>query len=109
MRTRIVTVLAIAMLVLVATSPAWGTPRIVVTFTEGSAETTTTVADTGGVGTETGIVPAVEAPPTSESETEAPWTQRFLAPAVLVLGILGLVGSIVYYGARIRARYRIVD
>ncbi len=109
MRTRILVVLAVAVLALVATSPAWAAPRIVVTFTEGSTETTTTVADTGGAGTETGIVPAVEAPPTSETETEAPWTQRFLAPALLALGILGLVGSIAYYGVRIRARYRVVD
>jgi hypothetical protein len=109
MRTRITTSLVFVALALVVAGPAWAAPRIIVTFTEGSSETTTTVADPGGVGTETGIVPAVEAPPTSESESEVPWTQRFLAPAVLALGILGLVGSIAYYGVRIRARYRVVD
>lgn len=109
MRTRIITLLVSSALTLVFASPAWAAPRIVLTFTEGSSETTTTVAGTGGAGAETGIVPAVEAPPTSESETEAPWTQRFLAPAVLALGILGLIGSVAYYGIRIRARYHVVD
>ncbi len=107
MRTRIYVLVAVIAVLLVTTSSAWASPPLVVTFTEGSTETT--VPDTGGAGTETGIVPAVEAPPLAETPTEAPWTQRFLAPTILALGVLGLIGSIVFYGVRIRARYRVVD
>lgn len=107
MRTRIIFVLAGVVLALVAASPAPAAPRTVIGLTEGSTETT--IAEDTGSGSETGIVPAVEAPPLAEEEEEAPWTQRFLAPTVLALGVLGLVGSVVYYGVRIRARYHVVD
>ncbi len=78
-----------------------------VAFTEGTTETT--VADTGGTGTQTGIVPAVEAPPETAEEDDQPWTQRYLAPTILVLGVLGLVASAIVYGLRIRSRYEVVD
>jgi hypothetical protein len=58
---------------------------------------------------EEGQEPAVIAPPASESETEQPWTSRFLAPTLLVIGLLALIGAIVYYGVRIRSRYEVVD
>lgn len=51
--------------------------------------------------------PAVEAPPEAEEEEEQPWTQRYLAPTVLLLGVVALGGSLLYYGLRIRGRYRV--
>jgi|GEM_PF-3726996 len=107
MRTRPI-VLAVLVAVLLAMAPqAVASLPSVAGYTEGSTETT--IAGTGGAGTETGIVPAVEAPPPVETEVELPWTQRFLAPTILALGVLGLVGSVAYYTVRIRARYRVVD
>jgi hypothetical protein len=53
--------------------------------------------------------PAVEVPEEAEDETEKPWTQRFLAPATLLLGALALGGSLLYYGVRVRGRYRVTE
>ncbi len=63
----------------------------------------------GDVGSELGIIPVEQAPPAEPEETEQPWTQRFLAPIVLLLGALGLVGSVLFYGVRLKGRYRVVD
>lgn len=49
--------------------------------------------------------PAVEVPPEVEEEEEQPWTARFLAPTVLLLGLVALGGSVLYYAVRIRGRY----
>jgi hypothetical protein len=51
--------------------------------------------------------PAVEAPPEAADDEEQPWTARYLAPGVLVLGIVALAGSALYYGVRIRGKYRV--
>ena len=56
-----------------------------------------------------GVTPAVEAPAGETEEEEQPWTARFLAPALLVLGIVAVVLVVVYYGVRMRGRYKIVD
>jgi hypothetical protein len=58
---------------------------------------------------EEGQEPAVIAPPASEQETEQPWTSRFLAPTLLLMGLIALVGAIAYYGVRVRSRYEVVD
>lgn len=57
----------------------------------------------------TGVVPAVEAPPVAPEEEEQPWTARFLAPAVLALGVGAFAATAVYYGVRIRRRYEVID
>jgi len=69
----------------------------------------TTEGETDDVGSELGIVPVEQAPPVVPEETEQPWTQRFLAPIVLLLGALGIVASVLFYGVRVKGRYRIVD
>ena len=58
---------------------------------------------------EEGQEPAEIAPPAAEDDAEQPWTTRFLAPALLLMGIVALIGSIAYYGVRVRNRYEIVD
>ncbi len=58
---------------------------------------------------ESGIEPAVDAPPAEVDEEEQPWTARLLAPMVLVLGVVGLVTATAMYGLRIRGRYRVVE
>ncbi|MDJ0925283.1 MAG: hypothetical protein QNJ77_12045 [Acidimicrobiia bacterium] len=52
--------------------------------------------------------PAVEVPEESEDDEEDPWTARFLAPAVVVLGALTVGASLAYYVVRVRGRYRVV-
>lgn len=51
--------------------------------------------------------PAVEVPPDAPEAPEHPWTARFLAPLVLVLGVGSIAGALLYYGVRIRGRYRV--
>ncbi len=80
----------------------------IVAFTEGEGESDTEEV-TEEQGSELGIVPAEEAPPAEEEATEQPWTQRFLAPTVLILGVLGIVGSLIYYGSRVRGRYKVTS
>ena len=64
--------------------------------------TTTTVADPNAP------QPAVEAPAPAVEEADRPWTTRYLVPAFLLIGAAGLILSLAYYGARVRARYRVV-
>ena len=52
--------------------------------------------------------PAVMLPEASEEETEDPWTARFLAPAVVVIGAIVVGASLSYYVVRIRGRYRVI-
>ena len=54
-----------------------------------------------------GIEPADEVPPVEEEAEDVPWTTRFLAPATLALGVLGVIGAAIYYGMRIAGRYRV--
>ncbi len=58
---------------------------------------------------EEGMEPAEIAPAESEAEEDQPWTARFLAPTLLVIGVLVLVGSFAYYGFNVRGRYEVVD
>ena len=81
----------------------------------GGSMVVATEEPTGGEATteapafEPGQEPAVIAPPASEEAVEPPWTSRFLAPTLLVIGLIALVGSIAYYGVRVRSRYEVVD
>jgi hypothetical protein len=64
------------------------------------------VADTGAqiVAAE----PAVVVPEEVEEGVEDPWTARFLAPLVFVIGVVSLGAAVSYYVVRIRGRYRTV-
>lgn len=53
--------------------------------------------------------PAVEVPPAEVEEDEKPWTTRYLVPITLLLGLVAILGSLAYYGFRIRGRYRVAD
>jgi hypothetical protein len=70
--------------------------------TDAETESTTTAAPSGDE-----IVPAVEAPPPEAEEEEVPWTTRFLAPATLALGVVGVIAVTIYYGAKVVAKYRV--
>lgn len=60
-----------------------------------------------GVTVVAGDAPAVEAPPPAVDDEEAPWTSRFLAPTVLALGVVAVGGALLFYGVRVRGRYRV--
>ena len=53
--------------------------------------------------------PAVEVPEVVEEAEEQPWTQRFLAPAMVVLGAVAVGAAASYYVVRIRGRYRLAE
>lgn len=107
MRTRtLLTAALVTILLVMAAAPALAGDVMTLAFTEGETESEVVEEEQGS---QLGIEPAVEAPPTVEAEEERPWTQRFLAPAVLVLGLLALIGSVLYYGARVRGRYRVAQ
>ena len=95
-------------LVLMLAAPAWAGDELVVAFTEGETETDTEVVEQDP-GSELGIEPAVPAEPAEEDEEDRPWTQRFLAPTVLALGAVALIGAVVYYGARVRGKYKVAQ
>jgi len=77
--------------------------------TEGDGVEGEGVDEGEGTDSELGIVPAETLPPAADDDFEQPWTQRFLAPTILILGVLGLIGSVAYYGMRVKSRYRVVD
>lgn len=52
--------------------------------------------------------PAVEAPAPVPPDTEQPWTARFLAPAIVVLGVAVVVAAGAYYIVKVRGRYRVM-
>ncbi len=52
--------------------------------------------------------PAVVVPEDAEESAEDPWTARFLAPLVFVIGAVSLGAAVSYYVVRIRGRYRTV-
>ena len=58
---------------------------------------------------EEGQEPAEIAPPESESEEEQPWTYRFIAPTIVILGVLTTIGVVAYHGVRVRSQYEVVD
>lgn len=91
-------------LVLIAGAPAVlaGPSDVMIVATEEVVDETTTTVDPNAP------VPAEVAPPVEDDADEAPWTTRFMIPLFLVLGGLGLVGSILFYGARVRGRYTVV-
>ena len=74
-----------------------------------AAEEEEAPAEEGPVVSEGGVVPAVEAPPAEEADDDQPWTFRFMVPTVLALGVLGLIGAMVYYAFRIRGRYQVAE
>ena len=72
---------------------------------EEEAEAEEVVAPSDGVE----IVPAEEAPVTGADEPAQPWPARFLAPLLLVIGIVGLGLVCSAYALRVRGRYRVVE
>ena len=92
--------------VVLAVTPAFADDPLTFAFTEGESEAEVVEEDQGS---QLGIEPAVEAPPVEEPDDARAWTQRFLAPAVLALGVLGLIGSMIYYGVRVRGKYRVAQ
>ena len=52
--------------------------------------------------------PAVEIPEEDEADEEDPWTARFLAPAVVVIAVVTVGASLLYYVVMVRGRYRVV-
>jgi hypothetical protein len=58
---------------------------------------------------EEGQEPAEIAPPQSESDEEQPWTYRFIAPTIVILGVVSLIGVVAYHGVRVRSQYEVVD
>lgn len=76
-----------------------------IAFTESVTETETEVTTTFPPG----MTPAVEAPPPAEAEREDPWTARYLAPLLLVAGVVIAVAYFGFYGARVRGKYEVVD
>ena len=58
---------------------------------------------------EGGVAPAELAPPIDDEAAEDQWTAKFLAPTVALLGLLGVVASIAFYGLRVRSKYRVAE
>ena len=56
-----------------------------------------------------GEEPAVVTPPTEAEERDIPWTGRYLAPVLLLGGVLVAIAYFVFYGARVRGKYEVVD
>ena len=56
-----------------------------------------------------GEPPAVVIPPEVESTEDEPWTIRYLVPALVVIGVLMVVGLGVAYYFRVKARYKVVE
>jgi len=99
---RIAGLLLLTTVVLGIPATAFGAEQVA--FTEAETEETEPATENMS-----GVTPAVEAPAADGEEAEQPWTARFLAPALLVLGIIAVVLVVVYYGVRMRGRYEIVD
>lgn len=114
MRIRLIITAALLAMYVLAAVPAFASDdAAVLAFTEEES----TEAPSGEDGEEgvaditendSGIVPVVEVEVPAADDTEAPWTERFLAPIVLTLGVLGVVGATAYYFVRVRGRYQVV-
>jgi len=102
---RLISVLLVALVVVVAPAAALATSNGFVVATEEPADDATSDEPQFEEGQE----PAEVAPADSADEDEQPWTARFIAPGLLTIGVLALVGSIAYYGVRVRSRYEVVD
>ena len=100
-RSLIVLLIAVFVLAPVAVHAA----PVAVAFTEAETEPETEVTSTFPPG----MTPAVEAPAASEAERDDPWTARYLAPLLLVGGVVIAVAYFGFYGARVRGRYEVVD
>lgn len=109
--------LALAALLVIVLAPAAmalpanidGDSVSVVAFTEAESDGEGHEAPTTTMVSEGGIEPAELVPPVDESAVEDQWTAKFLAPTVALLGGLGVVAAIVFYGLRLRTRYRVVE
>lgn len=101
-------ILAVLLLVTVIVAPAAAlasSPPIVVATEEPAPEDEVSEEPQFPPGQE----PAEIAPSDAAEEEEQPWTARFLAPTLLLIGVLALVASLAYYGVRVRSRYEVVD
>ncbi len=106
MRIRLIITAALLALFVLAAVPAFaGDGATVLAFTAEEEAPEEEGADLSE--NDTGIVPVVETEVPAEDDTEAPWTERFLAPIVLTLGVICVVGATVYYFVRVRGRYQV--
>jgi hypothetical protein len=55
-----------------------------------------------------GLVPAGTVPPSDQAAEDEAWTFRFLVPTLLALAGLTLAAVVLFYGVRVRGRYRVV-
>jgi len=83
------------------------TSDVVVAFTEEPSDEV--VENMPPVMNDSGIVPAVEVLPPSESVPEQPWTIRFMAPLFAALGVAVFAAIILHYTFRVRGRYTVKD
>lgn len=61
---------------------------------------------------DTAVVPsgaAVDADLTEEELAEQPWTQRYLVPTLILLSVIAVGSSFLYYVVRLRSRYTVVE
>jgi len=94
----------VSIVALAAPTVALASTEALVVATEEPAGSTT-----AGPQFEEGSVPAEIAPPAASADEEQPWTTRFLAPTLLAIGVITLVGSVLYYGVRLRSRFEVID
>lgn len=55
-----------------------------------------------------GPVPAIVVPADTGAEEDTAWTFRYLVPTLLALAVLTVGGVILFYGFRVKGRYRVV-
>ena len=61
---------------------------------------------------DTAVVPsgaAVDADLTEEELAEQPWTQRYLVPTLILLAVIAVGSSLLFYVVRLRGRYTVVE
>lgn len=52
---------------------------------------------------------AVDVPVVEEEEVEQPWTQRYMVPTLMLLALVAVGSSVLYYVVRLRSRYTVVE
>ncbi len=109
MRAVLLAALFVVLMAPAALASTQGDAPLVVAFTEAEGEGEGEEAPPTTTVSEGGIAPAELAPPVEESEVEDQWTAKFLAPTVAILGAIGVVAAVAFYGVRVRGRYRVVE
>lgn len=101
---RRLTALSLMILALLATTvlPATATEEP----TDTTAATETTVASSGGSGTEPAVTVPVEAADTGPDD----WTYRYLIPTLIALAVLVVIATTIQYFLQVvRKRYKVVE